>query len=62
MVLVRQRGAEQRHDAVAHHLVDGTLVVVHGFHQPLEHGIQDSARLLRIAVGKQLERALEVRE
>ena len=62
MIFVRQRGAEQGHDAVAHHLVDGALVVVDRFHHALEHRIQELARLLRVAIGQQLHRAFEVRE
>ena len=33
-----------------------------GLHHPLEHGIEDLARLLGIAVGEQLHRSLEVSE
>ena len=57
-----ERRAEQRHDAVAHHLVDGALVAMDGLHHPLEDGIEELARLLGIAVGEQLHRALEVGE
>ena len=32
VVLVRERGAEERHDAVAHHLADGALVAVDRLH------------------------------
>jgi hypothetical protein len=46
VILVGERRAEQRHDPVAHHLVDGALVAVHGLHHALEHGIEDLARLL----------------
>ena len=62
VVLVGERRAEQRHDAVAHDLVHGALVAMHGLHHPLEHGIEELARLLGIAVGEQLHRALEVGE
>ena len=62
VVLVGERRAEQRHDPVAHHLVDGALVAVDGLHHPLEHGVEELARLLGIAVGEQLHRALEVGE
>ena len=62
MILVRQRRAEERHDPVAHHLVDGALVAVHRVHHALEHRVEELARLLGIAVGQQLHRALEVRE
>ena len=62
MVLVGERRAEQRHDAVAHHLVDRALVAVDGLHHPLEDGIEELARLLGVAVGQELHRALEVGE
>ena len=57
-----ERGAEERHDPVAHHLVDRALVVMDGLHHPLEHRVQELAGLLRIPVGQQLHRALEVGE
>jgi hypothetical protein len=38
VVLMRQRGAEERHDPVAHDLVDRPLVAVNGLHHALEHG------------------------
>ena len=62
VVLVGERRAEQRHDAVAHHLVHGALVAVDGLHHAFEHRIEERARLLGIAVGEQLHRALEVGE
>ena len=62
MILVGQRRAEQRHDAVAHDLVDGALVAVDRLHHPLEHRVEELPRLLGIAVGEQLHRALEVGE
>ena len=62
MVLVGERRAEERHDPVAHHLVDGALVAVDGLHHVLEDGVEELARLLGIAVGEQLHRALEVGE
>ena len=62
VILVGERRAEQRHDAVAHDLVHRALVAVDGLHHPLEHGVEDFARLLGVAVGEQLHRALEVGE
>ncbi len=62
MLLVRERRAEERHDSIAHHLVDGTLVPVDGLHHQLEDRVENLARLLRIPVGQQLHRALEVGE
>ena len=51
---MRERRAEQRHDPVAHHLVDRALVAVDRFHHVLEHRIEDLPRFLGIAVGEQL--------
>ena len=62
VVLVRERGAEQRHDPVAHDLVDGALVAVDGLHHPLEDGIEQLPGFLGVAVGQELHRALEVGE
>ena len=62
VVLVGQGGAEERHDAIPHDLVDGALVAVHRLHHALENGVQELARLLRVAVGEQLERAFHVGE
>ena len=62
MVLVGEGRAEERHDPVAHHLVDGALVAMHRLHHPLEHRVEELARLLGVAVGQQLHRALEVGE
>jgi hypothetical protein len=53
MVLVGDWRAEQRHDPVAHHLVQGALVAVDGFHHPLKDGIEELARLLGVPVGQQ---------
>ena len=62
VVLVGERRAEERHDPVAHDLVHGALVAVDGLHHPLEDGVEELARLLGVAVGEQLHRALEVGE
>jgi hypothetical protein len=59
-VLVGKRRAEQCHDPVAHDLVDGALVAVHGLHHVLDDGVEQLPRLLGVAVGEQLHRGLEV--
>src|SRR4029453_14073120 len=41
-------------------LIDGALVVVHGFHHPFHDRVEELPRFLRIAVGQELHRALEV--
>jgi hypothetical protein len=62
VILMGQRRAEQRHDAIAHDLVDGALVAVDGLHHPLEDGVEELARLLGVPVGEQLHRALQIGE
>ena len=62
MVLVGERRAEQRHDAVAHHPADGPLVAVDGVHHALEDGVEELPGLLGVAVPDQLGRALDIGE
>jgi hypothetical protein len=42
VILMRQGGAEQGHDAVTQHLVDGALEAVHSVH----HGVQGRVQQL----------------
>jgi hypothetical protein len=60
MVFMRNRRAEQRHDAIPHDLVDRPLVAVHGSHHALQHRVEEPPRFLGIAVGQQLHGAFEV--
>ena len=62
MVLVRDRRAEQREDAVAGGLHDVAVVAMDRVHHQLERRIDDRARLLGIEVLHQLRRALDVGE
>jgi hypothetical protein len=62
MILMGERRAEKRHDAVAHHLIHRALVAVNRFHHPFENRIQEPARLVRVALGEQLHRAFHVGE
>src|SRR6185295_6332797 len=62
VVLVSERCTEQRHDPVAHHLIHGALVAVHGLHHAFEDGVEQLTRLLGVAVGEQFHRAFEIRE
>jgi hypothetical protein len=62
VVFVGERRTEQRHDAVAHHLVNGAFVLVNRRHHMFEDGVEEFARLLGIAISEQLHGALEVRE
>src|SRR5262245_22912579 len=53
---------EQRHDAVAHHLVNGALEAMHSLRHVCEHRVENLPRLLGIPICQQLHRALEVSE
>ena len=62
MVFMRNGGAEQRHDAIPHDLVDRALVAVHGRHHAFQDGIEELPGLLRITVGQEFHGALQVRK
>ncbi len=62
MVLVRLRCAEQRHDPVAHHLVDRALVAVDRFDHAFQDRVKNLASFFGVPVGEQLHRALQVGE
>jgi hypothetical protein len=62
VVLVGERRPEERHDAVAHHLVDRALVAVHRLHHQLAHVVDDRPDLLGIAVADRLDHAVDVGE
>lgn len=62
MVLVRDRGAKDRHQAVAKHLADGALVTVHGSDNLSQQCVEDDLRLLGVAAGNQFRRADDVDE
>ena len=60
MVFMGQGRPKQGHDAIAHDLVDGALIAMHGGHHAFQHGIKELPGLLRIAIGQQFHGALEV--
>jgi hypothetical protein len=60
MIFMRQWRPKQRHDAIAHDLVDGAFVAMHGRHHAFQDGVEELPGLLRVAVGQQFHRALEV--
>ena len=62
VILERDRCAEQRHDAVAHHLVHRALALAHGLHHQGEYRIEELPGLLGVAFREQLHRVLEVGE
>ena len=62
VVFVRDRGTEQRHDAVTAVLVDRALEAVNAFGQDLEEAIHDAVPLLGVELGGQFRRSPDVGE
>ncbi len=62
MILMGERCAEERHDSVAHDPVYGTFVIVHCLDHAFEYGVDKLLCVLRIAVGNQLRRTLDIGE
>ena len=62
MVFIGDRRPEQRHQAVAIGAVDRAAKGVDRTDQAFEHRIEDRLRLLRVAVGDDLQRAPDVGE
>ena len=62
MVLVRDRRAEHRHQAVAHPPADRALVAVDGVHHPLHGAVEQALGLLVVAPLDQRRRADHVGE
>ena len=62
VVLPRNRRTEQRQDAVTHHLAHRAAVLFDRFAHVLDDRPEQLADLLGVAIGNDLQRALEVRE
>ncbi len=62
VILVRDRRAEQRHDAVAGVLVDRAFEAVHAVGEDREEALEDAVPRFRIELLGQLHRALHVGE
>jgi hypothetical protein len=62
VILQRQRGSENRHDAVAQYLVHRPFVSVHGVDHSLKDWIKKLPRLLGVAIREQLHRSFQVGE
>ena len=62
VVFVRNGRTEQRHDPIAGVLVDRSLEAVHAICEDLKEVVQDRVPLLRVDLGCQLHRALDVRK
>jgi hypothetical protein len=54
MVFVGNGRPEQRHNAIAEHLVHRALVAVHGRHHRVQGRVQNGPRLFRVEVADQL--------
>ena len=62
VVFVGDRGAEERHDAIAGVLVDGSLVSVHAVREDPEQAIEQAMPFLGIDALRELHRAHDVGE
>jgi hypothetical protein len=62
VVFVGQWCPKRGHDSIAHHVVDSALVSVNSLHHPLHHSIEQSSGFLRVAVGQEFHRALQICE
>ena len=62
VVFMRQGRTKEGHDAIAHDLIHRAFVPVHGGHHALQHGIEELARFLRVALGQEFHRAFEIRK
>ncbi len=62
MILVGDRRAEQRHDAVAGVLVDRALEAMHPVGEDLEEAVEDLVPIFRVELLGQIHRALHVGE
>ena len=60
VILVGHGCPKQRHNAVAHDLVHRALVAMHGGHQVLQDRVEEVPSFLEVAVGDQLQGALDV--
>jgi hypothetical protein len=60
MIFVGNRGAEQGHDAVAQHLVDGALEAMHGVHHVVDGGVEELLGGFRVEAPDEFRRVFEV--
>ena len=62
MVFMGERRAKQRHNPIAHDLVHGAFIAVHGRHHAFQHWVENRSRVFGIAIGQELHRAFHVGE
>jgi hypothetical protein len=60
MIFMRDWRPKQGHNPIAHDLIHGAFVAVHGRHHALQHRAEELARLLGVAVSQEFHGALEV--
>ena len=60
MILVRNWRPKQGHNAIAHDLVHGPLIAVHGRHHALQHRVEELPGLLGVAVSQEFHGAFEI--
>src|SRR5262245_23998083 len=62
MDLMDNRRTKQGHDAIAHDLVDGAFIAMHGGHHAFQYRIEELPDFLRVTISEQFHRALQVSE
>src|SRR5262249_18212037 len=60
MVFMGDGSPEERHNAIAHDLIDGPLIAMDRRDHPFQHRIEQLPRFLRIAIGQQLHGSLQI--
>jgi hypothetical protein len=60
VVFVGNGGAEERHNAIAEHLVDGALEAVHGVHHVMESGIEELLGGFGVETADEFRRVFEI--
>ena len=62
VVFMGDRRPKQRHDPIAHDLIDGAFIAVHGRHHVLQDGVENRPGVFGVALGQQLHGAFEIRK
>ena len=60
VVFMRDRRPKQGHNAIAHDLVHGPFIAMHGRHHALQHRVEELAGLLRVTVTQEFHGAFEI--
>ena len=63
MIFMGNRRPEQGHNPIAHDLIHGAFIAMHGSHHALQHRVDELPGLLRVTVGQdEFQRPLQVRK